>query len=150
VFWVYQAADTIREIQLPAYLVDRGSGQYYIVISLTGTFVDQFGAALRRLTKDGEVVLSFHDGLEGRKDETRRWYVSNSSGEFVVTSLTDAIRDCMIVEHPATVSALVNHLGEDQDLILSGHLDDHNQTFRAKTFPTRSMANEHLNSGDSH
>jgi hypothetical protein len=67
IFWIHQAAREIKKVRSPAYMVPRGNdnSRYYVVIALSKAFLDRFDAAWRRLTKDGQVKISFHDEHEG-------------------------------------------------------------------------------------
>ena len=67
IFWVHQAAREIKKVRSPAYMVPRGKddSRYYVVVALTKAFLDQFDAAWRRLTKDGQLRISFHNEHEG-------------------------------------------------------------------------------------
>lgn len=116
-------------------------------------FADEFDAAWRRLTQDGEVAVHFHDKRpDGSKANSCKWYVRYRHGDVIIAMSSRLIgsRDCAIVEHPDVVSALADHPIEVYELVLSGNLADDDTTFEAKTFASRSAANQRLKSGDEH
>ncbi|EAQ90943.1 predicted protein [Chaetomium globosum CBS 148.51] len=100
----------------PAYLVDRGHGRYYVVVALAREFMDKYGAAWRRLAKDCEVRLLFHDEVEESWDRT-------------------------IIEYPDD-DLRANHLVEAHEVILSAEVPGFmDPSFVPRTFANRRVAN---------
>lgn len=161
VFWIHQAACAIRTAQVPAYLVDRGDGGYWVVVALTKAFAEKYDAALRRLTRDGEVKLNFYDEKVGAKDKSTGWYdtlipdsssSSPSMSRCFGTPLTLA-RNCVIVEHPTAVDALTtNHRVEAHEMVLFAPALDAEaaKTFEPKAFATRAEADARFMISASH
>lgn len=63
------------DLRAQAYLVEWDNDGYIVIVGLTAAFMDEFGPACRRLAKDCNVRLDFHDEIEGSAATAQIWYV---------------------------------------------------------------------------
>jgi hypothetical protein len=152
ILWLHQAAQAISGIRVPAYFVKRDTRRYFAIVTPTKAFMDEYDAAWRRLTRDGEVHLRFHDQTEGANAVKQKPKIRYDIPEYAVLQWANLIRNCTIVEHPDTVSELAfDHSVEDHEVVLSCTLGTEvARVLRAKTFATRVAADKHFKASVSH
>jgi hypothetical protein len=127
ILWVDQAARKIySDYRMRVYFIEIGNvepiQQYYVLVPLEANFRALFKAAWRRLAQDGTLELHVFG------EETEEAPVAKWMGR--------------IVDNPASIAALVDHLVEDHELILhvrrpAAKQIDNGPNFKPRTFQTR-------------